>query len=223
MGDRGISAKNNVFFFLHVCRSTSCPDCRKSIGTVIRVFLNVSDRSDIIDKLISDAATFNRMNETILRYEIKQLEDAVTDKEHSLLSMSMQCALELAKLQMLKKATQERNRELIAVKKKLRELEMKAKNGIVEIEQLKALVIGKYRTITELYSTIKSTGAKHIIKLKKMSINIAILKQQMLDMNDCIDAMNLRTQCDKILKRRMPRSRAQQIESFRKLIGRQRK
>lgn len=208
----------NYFFlgnFYNRSTANACPDCRAYITGPKRLFLNLSNDVAVADEPISDtalAATIDGLTAKILRYEdeITQLGEDFFNAQTTIFVLSMQNDQKKVQLKQLEKAGRERNLKLTALRKKLQGLEANVEAEMVRSRILNAKLVERDRIIRDLNGTLKSMETKYTKKVKLNQTENSELNKKWSRLNNCIDMLDVRTQVDKVMNRRITRSQTRQ-------------
>lgn len=209
----GVSLSHSRYFH----RSNACPECRSYISGTKRIFLNISQRNGDADAddSISETvmvATINGLTEKMAQYEteIMRLEEDHFNFQTGIFVLSMQNDQKKEQLKKLENTARDRKRQLSALQKQLQELEKSAKTQVSYSNKLSAKIMAKDRTIRDLNRAMKTMEAANAKKIESIRTENTKLTDKMTQLNNCIDALKMRTQIDAILNRRVTRSQTKQ-------------
>lgn len=197
-------------------RSTACPDCRANISGSKRIYLNIANHDDA-DESISDTvlmATLNGLSAKILQYErdIDRMQEDNFGFQTSIFVLSVQNDQKREQLRKSESTARERKRKLTALQKQLQELEKSLKSEVAYNSKLSAKLMANDRTIRDLNRAVKLMEAENANKMKLIRTENTELNEQITRLNDCIDALDMRAQFDRLMNKNRRVTRSQTVQ-----------
>lgn len=170
-----------------------------------------ADADDSIKETVM-MGTINGLTARMAEYEteIAQLEQDHLNFQTGFFVLSMQNNRKKEQLKQLENAARDRKRQLLALQKQMQELEKSAKTQVTYSNKLSAKIMAKDRSIRDLNRTMKAMEAENAKKMEQIRTENTKLTDQMTQLNNCIDALNMRAQIDALLNRRVTRSQTKQ-------------